>query len=164
MDVQGGSGQVRLIGALLAIGVLLAACGGADNGGGNGGGASAGGGGGGGGGGGDLPLGSSVLFGSAFDPGSLAVTGKATSLKQGTPMVAVGRALAAQNPADVTVTIAAPGQNPPPQPITAANGTDSADLFAIDLAPFHLKPGTFIINFLDANKRVLASGFLSITP
>ena len=64
-----------------------------------------GGGGGGGGGTGQLPPVGSVWFGSAFDPASLAVTDRATSLKAGTPMVAVGHFLQPKPPEDMTVTV-----------------------------------------------------------
>jgi hypothetical protein len=152
--------MLRLFGALLVIGMVLGACGGD----GSGGGAAATDGGGGGGGGGDLPRGQSVLFGTSFDPVTLAVTGKDTKFTQGTPVVAVARTLTPRPMSEVSVTVQSPGQNAPKRPVTAAVNPDNGDLFAVDLSADNLGPATWTINFVSANGRIVASGFLTITP
>jgi hypothetical protein len=114
--------------------------------------------------GGDLPAGSSVLFGSAYDPATLAVANKATNIKAGSPMVAVGRALAPLAPAGVTVQVGAGGNAKPPRPVTVSDNADKASYFAFDLTPDALAPGTWIVSFVNANGHVLASGYLTVSP
>ena len=144
----------RLLCALLIVVALLAGCGGGgDNSGGFGGGA-----GGPAAGGGDLPAGSTVIFGTSFDPTSLAVTGKAISLQTGTPMVAVGRAFTPRPASEVTVVVGSGSSNFPAAPVTASNTPDSADLFAYDLTPLKLTPGTWVVEFRGASGRTVASG------
>jgi hypothetical protein len=146
----------RYMSALLVLAWLVTACGG---------GATANGGGGGGGGGGsDLPAPSTVIFGTSYDPGTLAVAGKSGSLKTGTPMVAVGKAFTARPASEVTVQVGKGSTNFAPRPIAASNNPDSADTFATDLTPDNLTPGTWVVSFLGANGRVIASGFLTVTP
>lgn len=113
---------------------------------------------------GDFPAGSSVLFGTAYDPATLAVAGKATKVKQGTPMVAVGRTLAPTDPAGVTVQVGAGGSAKAPRPVTASDNPESAVLFAFDLTGDNLGPGTWIVSFLSPNNRILASGYLTVEP
>jgi hypothetical protein len=143
----------RILGALIVMAWLVAACGGS----------TPGGGGGGGGGGGDLPGAPIVIFGTSFDPTGLGVTGKATSLKAGTPMVAVGRAFTARPPSTVTVQVGSGSNSRPPRPVSAAIPADNADLFAADLTQDQLTPGTWVVSFL-AGGRTIASGFLTVTP
>jgi hypothetical protein len=152
--------MLRLFGALLVIGMVLGACGGD----GSGGGATATDGGGGGGGGGDLPRGQSVLFGTSFDPVTLAVTGKDTKFTQGTPVVAVARTLTPRPMSEVAVTVQSPGQNAPKRAVTAAVNPDNGDLFAVDLSADNLGPAVWTVNFVSTNGRIIASGFLTITP
>lgn len=149
--------MLRLFGALLVIGMVLGACGGGGSGG--GGTATAGGGGGG-----DLPRGQSILFGTSFDPVTLAVTDKNTKFKQGSPIVAVARTLTPRPMSEVSVTVQSPGQNAPKRPVTAAVNPDNGDLFAVDLTADNLGPAVWTINFVSANGRIIASGFLTITP
>ncbi|MBA2382750.1 MAG: hypothetical protein H0V73_11625 [Chloroflexi bacterium] len=143
----------RFLGALLVVAFVMAGCGGGDNGGG----------GGGGGGGADLPVAPIVIFGTAYDPATLAVAGKAGSLKAGTPMVAVGRAFTARPPGEVTVVVSSGSSIKPARPVGASNSPDSADLFATDLTPDRLTPGTWQVEF-HAGGRIIASGFLAVTP
>jgi hypothetical protein len=119
--------------------------------------------GGGGGGGGDLPGAPIVIFGTAYDPTALTVTGKTTSLKAGTPMVAVGRAFTARPANTVMVQVGSGSSSRPPRPVSASNNADSADLFATDLSGDQLAPGTWIVSFV-AGGRTIASGFLTVTP
>ena len=142
----------RILLVFLVMASLVAACGGGGDGGG-----------GGGGGGGDLPAGSTVIFGTAYDATSLAVTGKATSLKAGTPMVAVGRSFSARPAASITVQVGSGSSSRPVRPVSASNNADAADLFATDLSVDQLGPGTWVISFL-AGGKIIASGFLTVTP
>jgi hypothetical protein len=137
---------------LLIVSALIAGCGGGSNAGG-----------GGGGGGGELPAGSTVIFGTSYDPTGLGVTGRATSLKTGTPMVAVGRSFAARPAAQVTVHVTSGSNQFPARPVAASNNPASADIFATDLTADKLGPGTWQIEFIDGEK-VIASGFLTVTP
>ena len=118
-------------------------------------------GGGGGGGTGELPPVGSVWFGSAFDPASLAVTGKATSLKAGTPMIAVGHFLQPKPPEDMTVTVSKQQSILHRLPVT---GGGPAKAFGIDLSPQKLDAGNYVITFVDKNRRTLAAGTLVVTP
>jgi hypothetical protein len=119
------------------------------------------GGGGGGGGTGQLPPVGSVWFGSAFDPASLAVTDRATSLKAGSPMVAVGHFLQPKPPEDMTVTVSKQQSILHRLPITAA-GPGKA--FGIDLSAQKLDAGNYVVTFVDKNRRTLAAGTLVVTP
>jgi hypothetical protein len=129
-----------------------------------GGGPAAGGGGGGGGGGGaDLPAASTVIFGTSYDPAALTVAGKATSLKTGTPMIAVGRAFTARPASAITVQVGSGSNSRPARAVAASNNADSADLFATDLTGDQLGPGTWVVSFL-AGGKIIASGFLTVAP
>lgn len=152
----------RLLGALLVVGLVLGACGGDAPGGGGGGGAASAPGAGGASA--DLPKGQSILFGTSFDPTTLQVTGKDTKFKQGSPIVAVARVLTPRPMSEVSVTVQSPGQNAPKRPVTAAVNPDNGDLFAVDLTADNLGPAVWTINFVSANGRIIASGFLTITP
>ena len=118
-------------------------------------------GGGGGGGTGQLPPVGSVWFGSAFDPATLAVSDRATSLKAGSPMVAVGHFLQPKPPEDMTVTVSKQQSILHRLPITAA-GPGKA--FGIDLSAQKLDAGNYVVTFVDKNRRTLAAGTLVVTP
>jgi hypothetical protein len=144
------------VGAFAILAVVLASCGGST---------PNTGGGGGGGGGGDLPNASTVIFGSAFDPTTLVVSGKTGTVKQGTvPLVAVGRVFTARPPSEVTVTVGSGSRNLGPRPVTASNSADQADLFASDLSSDNLGPGTWVVDFKTSAGKIVASGFLVVTP
>lgn len=148
----------RFVGGLVILAMVLASCGGSTP-------NASGGGGGGGGGGADLPVASTVIFGSAFDPTSFAVTGKTGSVKQGTvPLVAVGRIFTARPTSEVTVTVGSGSRNFAPRPVTASNSADQADIFAFDLSNDNLGPGTWIVDFKTPAGKIVASGFLVVTP
>ncbi len=121
-------------------------------------------GGGGGGGGSDLPAASTVIFGSAYDPATLGVTGKTGSIARGAPIVAVARVFTARPPAEVVVRVGSGATNFAPRPVSAANSQDQADTFAFDLTPDKLGPGTWVIAFTTAAGKILASGFLVVNP
>ncbi|MDQ1324657.1 MAG: hypothetical protein QG587_1993 [Chloroflexota bacterium] len=112
---------------------------------------------------GDIPPGSTVFFGSAYDPSTFAVADKTGKITQGqTPIVAVGKALAPVDGTGVQVQIAAGGK---PKPLRAPDAVDnpgSASFFAADLSADNLTPGTWIVSFVNPEGRVLASGFLSV--
>ena len=145
----------RFLGALLVMAWLVSGC--------SGGGTAGGGGGGGGGGGADLPAPSTVIFGTSYDPSTLAVAGKAISLKAGTPIVAVGRTFTARPASAVTVQVGSGSNSRSPRPVSASNSADNADLFAADLTSDQLPPGTWQIEF-HAGGKIVASGFLTVTP
>ena len=115
----------------------------------------------GGGGSGQLPPVGSVWFGSAFDPASLAVSDRATSLKAGTPMAAVGHFLQPKPPEDMTVTVSKQQSILHRLPVT---GSGPAKAFGIDLTPQELDAGNYVITFVDKNRRTLAAGTLVVTP
>lgn len=145
-----------ILGIALLVGLIAAACGGSSSANGTpGGNAPAGGG--------DIPGLSNVLFGSAYDPTSLAVSGKTAEIKAGSPVVAVGRALSPTPATDITVQLSAGGSNRPPMPIAASDNPDNAVMFAVDLTSQNLGPGTWIVSFV-AEGRILASGYLKVTP
>jgi hypothetical protein len=148
----------RILGALFLVTALVAACGGSGDGGGGGGG------GGGDGGGGEFPSAPIVIFGTSFDSTSLGVTGKTTTLKAGTPMVAVGRAFTPRPAAQVTVKVSKGSEVKGPFPVGASSPAENADLFAIDLGPLNLDAGTWQVEFTGSTGRSIASGFVTITP
>lgn len=119
------------------------------------------GGGGGGGGTGQLPPVGSVWFGSAFDPASLAVSDRSTTLKAGGPMAAVGHFLQPKPPEDMVVTVSKQQSILHRLPLTAAG---PAKAFGIDLTAQKLTPGNYLVNFVDKNRRTLAAGNLVVTP
>jgi hypothetical protein len=115
--------------------------------------------------GGDIPPGSTVFFGSAYDPTTFAVADKTGRIAQGTtPLVAVGKALAPVDGTGVMVEIKASGAPKPLRPPDAMDNPASASFFATDLSNDGLTPGTWIVQFVNPNGRVLASGFLSVKP
>jgi hypothetical protein len=154
---------MRRVLAVLVVAWLAAACGG---------GAPAGGDGGGGGGpsgaapaaGGAVPPGSSVYFGSAYDANTYAVADKSTNIKAGSPIVAVGKALAPIDGTAVQLEIKANGNSKPLRPPDAMDNPSSASFFASDLSKDGLTPGTWIISYVLPGGRIVASGFLTISP
>jgi len=139
----------------LILGVLLlAACG------------SGGGGGdpGGGGGGGEFPPGNVVWFGTSYDPTTVALIGKATTLKAGGPIAAVARLFTARSPSTVQVVISSGSTVRARVPVGAANNGEQSDVFGIDLTNAGLTANTWIVSFVDAQERILASGFLTVVP
>jgi hypothetical protein len=137
----------RALGLLLVV-LMAVGCG--DSGGGGGGGA----------GGGEIPPLSKVWFGSGYDPGNFGVTGRASALKQGTPMFTAGRLFSARNPEDVSVTISTGGS----VRLTLPTVGGAADVYAADLTGAKLGPATYIISFVDKRGAILASGNLNVTP
>jgi hypothetical protein len=138
---------------VLVVVLLLAGCGG-----------GGGGDGGGGGGAGEFPPGNVVWFGASYDPTSVGLIGKATTLKAGGPMAAVARLFTPRSPGTVQVVISSGPTTRRPVPVGAGNNGDQSDVFGIDLTNAGLTPNTWIINFVDAQERILASGFLTVTP
>lgn len=127
--------------------------------------APAGGGGGGGGGGvsaGVPPL-SVVWFGSAFDPASFAVTDKTSDVKQGSPVVAVGKLFTARPAEEISVRISAGGNVRQTLPL-APGTTGTIEVAAADLTAANLGPATYIVSFVDKKGTVLAAGKLNIIP
>jgi hypothetical protein len=146
--------------AMLVLAVALAACGGEAT--------PAGPGGSGGGQGavtnGAVPAGSTVAFGSAYDPTTYAVADKSTKAKVGAPLVAVGKALAPVDGSGVKIEIKLNGKAKPLRAPDVIDNPASASFFATDLTADALTPGTWIISYINPNNRVLASGFLTVTP
>lgn len=123
------------------------------------------GGGGNGGGGGELPPGGIVWFGSGYDPESLGVTGRyAASTTAGSPLVAVARFHNPRNPADVRLSVSAGSTNHANVPITATNSPEAATLWVADLSGLSLGASTWQVSFTDPQSRIIASGFIQITP
>ena len=117
--------------------------------------------GGGGGGGGAIPPVGVVWCGSAFDPSTLAVTGQTSTIKAGTPVVAVGNFLQPKPAEDMTVVIQKLGTTVARVPLPAGA---PAKTFGIDLTDQKLGPGNYLVNFVDKNRRTLAAGNLVVTP
>ena len=113
---------------------------------------------------GDIPAGSTVAFGSAYDPTTYAVADKTTKAKAGTPLVAVGRALAPVDGTGIQIEIKANGVAKPLRAPDVIDNPASATFFATDLSKDGLTPGTWIVQYINPAKRVIASGFLTITP
>jgi hypothetical protein len=155
---------MRRILAVLVLGAVLAGCGPVA-------GQPAGGGGGGGGASGGAPVangavppGSSVYFGSAYDPATYAVADRSTKAKVGAPIVAVGKALAPVDGSQIKLQLTLNGQSKPLRPPDAMDNPTSTSFFASDLTKDNLTPGTWIVSFINASNRVIASGFLSVAP
>jgi hypothetical protein len=155
-----------VVALVVALGVALAvtACGSEATGAEGGAGQAPGGGGGAAAGGTDLPNPSQVIFGTSYDPSSLAVAGTAKSLKAGSQIVAVGRTLAPHAASEIKVRVTLRAAGPDPFPVTAAANPDSTDLFAADLTPLKLQPGTWTVAFVNSEGRVFASADLNVTP
>lgn len=112
-----------------------------------------------------IPPGSTVFFGSAYDPSTFAVADKTGKIAQGqTPIVAVGKALAPVDGTGVQVEIKAGGKPKPLRAPVAMDNPANASFFATDLSGDNLTPGTWIVQFVNPEGRVLASGFLSVGP
>jgi hypothetical protein len=112
--------------------------------------------------GGDTPPGSTVFFGSAYDPTTFAVAGKATKIKAGDKVVAVGKALAPVDGSGVMLELKLNGKAKPLRAPDAMDNPASASFFGSDLSADGLTAGTWIVSFVNAQGRVLASGFLSV--
>jgi hypothetical protein len=113
---------------------------------------------------GDTPPGSTVFFGSAFDPATFAVADKATKVKAGAKVVAVGKALAPVDGSGVKLELKLNGKAKPLRAPDAMDDPATASFFASDLSADGLTAGTWIVAFVNAQGRVLASGFLSVAP
>jgi hypothetical protein len=152
---------MRRVLAVLVLGAVLAGCGPVA-------GQPAGGGGGGGGeapvANGAVPPGSTVYFGSAYDPTTFAVADKSGTAKVGAPIVAVGKALAPVDGSDIKLQLTLNGQSKPLRAPDKMDNPSSASFFASDLSKDNLTPGTWIVSFVNGNNRVIASGFLSVAP
>jgi hypothetical protein len=144
---------VALVAALLSA-LFVAACGGYGSGGG--------GGGGGGGAAGGVPPPAVVWFGTAMDPATLSVTGKADSLGYGGPMVAVGHLLSPHTTSSIKVNVTAPGGSAQKFDVVAPNGASESDTFGADLTSANLYPGTYTVNFVEGG-RIYATATLRVT-
>jgi hypothetical protein len=113
---------------------------------------------------GTVPAGSTVAFGSAYDPTTYAVADKSTKAKVGATIVAVGKALAPVDGSGVKIEIKANGVAKPLRAPDVIDNPASASFFATDLTKDGLTPGTWIISYVNPDGRVLASGFLSVAP
>jgi hypothetical protein len=113
---------------------------------------------------GTIPGGATVAFGSAYDPTTYAVADKSSKAKVGTTIVAVGRALAPVDGSDIMIEIKANGTAKPKRAPDVMDNPASATFFATDLTKDGLTPGTWIISYVNGANRVLASGYLTITP
>ncbi len=113
---------------------------------------------------GEVPPGSSVYFGSAYDPASFGLADRTTKIKVGDPVVAVGRALAPVDGTTVQLKLEAGGKVKPLRAPSAMDNPESATFMVADLTSDNLGPGTWIVSFVNANNRVIASGFLSVAP
>jgi hypothetical protein len=108
--------------------------------------------------------GSTVFFGSAYDPSTFAVADKTTEIKPGDKVVAVGKALA---PVDGTGVKLELKLNAKAKPLRAPDTMDNpatASFFGSDLSADGLTAGTWIVSFVNPEGRVLASGFLTVGP
>ncbi len=146
-----------LLASVMGVAILLAGCGAqtpAPTG-------APGGGGGGGAGPGALPPVGAVWFGTGFEPGSTNLVGKTATVKQGTPVVALGHFLATKAPEDMTVQIVLLGTTKARVPFPPGAPSTS---FGIDLSDQKLAPGPYQVNFVDKNRRTVASGTLTVTP
>ena len=114
--------------------------------------------------GGEIPAGSTVFFGSAYDATTFAVADKTGKIKQGATVVAVGKALAPVDGTGVKLKLEAGGQARPTRAPDAIDNPASATFFASNLTGDNLTPGTWIVSFVNPPGRVLASGFLSVSP
>lgn len=144
--------RTRALIVVVAMALALAACGG---------GGTGGGGGGGGGGARELPPVGVVAFGTGLNPDTLALENNSATQKAGSPIFAVGRFLAATAPGDLTVQIQRLGSTIARLPVT---GDQPSDAFAIELTGQNLGPGSYLVNFVDNNRRTLASGNLTLQP
>jgi len=113
---------------------------------------------------GDTPPGSTVFFGSAYDPSTFAVADKTTKIKAGDKVVAVGKALAPVDGAGVKLELKLSGKAKPLRAPDAMDNPATASFFGSDLSADGLTAGTWIVAFVNAQGRVLASGFLSVAP
>lgn len=111
-----------------------------------------------------LPPGSSVYFGSAYDPTSFAVAGKTTRIKPGDTVVAVGKALAPVDGIGIMLELKLNGKAKPQRAPDAIDSPAAASFFASDLTADGLTAGMWIVSFVNAQGRVIASGFLSVAP
>jgi hypothetical protein len=154
----------RALATLFAVLTLvLAACGGSQSASG-GDGAAASGPGAGGGTNGDTPTSGAVYFGSAYDPATFAVTGRTTTIKAGATVVAVGKTLTRVDGTGIQLQLTSSGRSRAPRPPDAMDNPTSVSFLASDLTSDNLTPGTWTVSFLSANNRILASGFLTVTP
>jgi hypothetical protein len=104
------------------------------------------------------------VAGAEAEAGAGAEAGKATQLKQGTPMVAVGASFSAQDPATVTVKVTSGSNAFGPSAPSASTPQGQATYFGLDLTADKLTPGTWQIEFFSAEKRSIAAGFLTVLP
>lgn len=99
-------------------------------------------------------------FGAGFEPGTFNVQGQTTTIKAGSPVAVVGRILQPKAPEDMVVQIQRQGSEVARVPLPAGQPNT---IFGVDLTGQNLGPGTYLVNFVDKNRRTLASGTLTVT-
>jgi hypothetical protein len=144
---------VRKSFALLVVALLVAACGSGDNGGGGGNQAVAAG----------LPPLSSAWFGSSFDPATLSVMDKTSSVKAGAPVVVVGHLLSPHDVSAIKVRVSSAGNVEGEEPVVGPNGATSSEILAADLSSLKLGPGTHVVAFVTSTSAILASASLVVS-
>jgi hypothetical protein len=78
--------------------------------------------------------------------------------------VAVGKALAPTDGSGLKLQLSLNGSSKPARAPDAMDNPSSASLFASDLSKDNLTPGTWIVSFTNAEGRIIASGFLTVSP
>jgi hypothetical protein len=142
---------MRALRAYVLVLILALGAAGCGGGGGGGGGAGAAG----------LPPVGMVWFGTGLDPATLALTGQTNSIKTGTPIFAVGHFLQPKPPDQLTVQISVLGSRLARIPVPAG---ETSNAYGVDLSGQNLPPGSYLVDFVDSNRRNLASGNLTVTP
>jgi hypothetical protein len=110
---------------------------------------------------GELPPISAIWFGTAFDPATMALTDKGSGFKSGTPIVAVATLTAPRTPDVLSVKIETSGNVRATLPVT---GPGVGNTFGVDLTAAGLGPGSYLISFVDKDRKSLASASFNITP
>jgi hypothetical protein len=108
-----------------------------------------------------LPPASAVWFGTAFDPASLALTDKGNTFKAGSPIVAIGTLIAPRAPDQMQVQVEAGGSVKAKLPVAPGS---VGNTYAVDLTPGNLGAGTYLVMFVDAGHKSLASSSITLTP
>lgn len=107
----------------------------------------------------DVPPAGDIWFGTAFDPNTLAISGRTDTVSTTEVFAFVGTLPSAMDGSEVNIRIAYDGQQVSNQ---EANATGSGEVFGFTYGPL-FEPGTWTFEMTDIGGNVLASGDVTAT-
>src|SRR4051794_17788247 len=101
-----------------------------------------------------------VWFGTAYDAATMYIYDRASTFKQGSPLVAVATLITPRDPSDLKITVEINGSVKATLP-PSAGGTGTT--YGVDLSPQKFAPGGYLISFKSQAGKSLASASVTIS-